>query len=152
MVSCLLSLSLLTSLISASTLAKTPTATVVVDTSLEYQGVDGFGISEAFGHAAILQALPGNISSAIMDFLFSNDKGAGLTILRNDITNIIEPTDPGRPNATPDYIWDYNDVGQVWVAQQAMARGLTTLYADAWSAPPYMKTNNNTVCFILSIL
>ena len=38
-------------------------------------------------------------------------------------------------------MWDRNDSNQVWLAQQAQAYGVETFYADAWSAPGFMKTN-----------
>ncbi|KPI03819.1 glycoside hydrolase family 30 [Actinobacteria bacterium OK074] len=49
--------------------------------------------------------------------------------------------DPGGPTATPKYVWDHYDKGQVWLAQQAKAYGVNRFYADAWTAPGYMKTN-----------
>lgn len=118
MVLTLASLSLIGSLASAATLPKASPVAVTVNTGTKYQEVDGFGISEAFGHAAVIQGLPSNDSTAILDFLFSNDKGAGLTILRNDIVQAeVEPNSPGSPTGTPQYVWDYNDAGQVRWAQ-----------------------------------
>jgi len=38
---------------------------------------------------------------------------------------------------------DDNDTGQVWFSQSAMSYGVKTIYADAWSAPGFMKTNGN---------
>ena len=57
--------------------------------------------------------------------------------------NTIEPKSPGSPTAAPNYVWDGKDSGQLWVAQQAVKYGVKTFYANAWSAPGYMKTNNN---------
>ena len=34
-----------------------------------------------------------------------------------------------------------DDEYQVWLSHQALARGLQTIYADAWSADGYMKTD-----------
>lgn len=56
----------------------------------------------------------------------------------------IQPKNPGGPNATPKYVWDNNDNSQVWVSTEAVKTyGVDTVYANAWSAPGYMKTNNN---------
>src|SRR5690606_5035834 len=55
----------------------------------------------------------------------------------------IQPEDPGGPDAEPQYVWDGYDGGQVWLAQQAQAYGVERFYADAWSAPGYMKTNGD---------
>jgi O-glycosyl hydrolase len=40
-------------------------------------------------------------------------------------------------------VWDGSDSNQVWVSQQAVSYGVKTIYADAWSAPSFMKTTNN---------
>ena len=58
--------------------------------------------------------------------------------------NSIEPNSPGSPNAPANYTWDAYASGQFPLALQAKQRGLPYLYADAWSAPGYMKTNNDT--------
>src|SRR5205823_6915954 len=55
----------------------------------------------------------------------------------------IEPNDPGGPDAAPRYIWDGDDNGQVWAAKIAQSYGVRRFYADAWSAPSYMKTNGD---------
>jgi O-glycosyl hydrolase len=84
--------------------------------------------------------------------LYSPTAGAGLTILRNEISadsgDTIEPTAPSSPTATPAYssLASINqDMGQLWFAQQIKADyGVTNVFADAWSAPPFMKTNDAT--------
>jgi glucosylceramidase len=119
-------------------------ASATVNGSTRHQPIDGFGISEHFGRAEIMrgsQGLPAQRQREILDLLFSRSTGVGLSILRLGIDSGIQPTDPGGPNATPKYVWDRNDKGQVWLAQQAKAYGVTRFYADAWSAPGYMKTN-----------
>ena len=56
----------------------------------------------------------------------------------------IQPKNPGGPNASPKYVWDGNDNSQVWVSKEAVQTyGVGTVYANAWSAPGYMKTNGN---------
>jgi O-glycosyl hydrolase len=132
------------------------TASVVVDTSIQYQEVDGFGCSEAFQRAEDIfgkEGLSAENTNYVLDLLFSEELGAGFSILRNGIgssnssasnfMNSIEPFGPGSPNAQPHYVWDHSNSGQFPLAQQAYARGLQTLYGDAWSAPGYMKTNDD---------
>jgi glucuronoarabinoxylan endo-1,4-beta-xylanase len=115
-----------------------------------YQPIDGFGFSEAFGRGAIMhgsQGLSAGRQREVLDLLLSRTTGAGLSILRLHIgstaNSSIQPTNPGGPNATPRYVWDRDDDSQVWLAQQAKAYGVTRFYANAWSAPGYMKTNND---------
>ncbi|MCC8246260.1 glycoside hydrolase family 30 protein [Saccharothrix luteola] len=125
---------------------------VTVDTATTYQRVDGFGFSQAFGQAKVLGGALG-LSAAnqreVLDLLFDRSRGAGFSILRNLIdsgaANTIAPTAPSGPSATPTWRWDGTDRGQVWLSKQALAYGVRTIYADAWSAPGYMKTNGSEV-------
>jgi O-glycosyl hydrolase len=133
-----------------------PTASITVDTSIRYQEVDGFGASGAFQRAENIfgeDGLSAENTNYVLDLLYSLELGAGFTILRNGIgssnssasnfMNSIEPFSPGYPNDPPHYVWDHYNSGQFPLAQQAYARGIQTLYADAWSAPGYMKTNGD---------
>lgn len=121
-----------------------------VDFRNTLQPIDGFGFSAAFGRAALIQSLPPDQQRQVVQLLLSPTDGAGLSILRLDIgsspdgigdNTSIEPVSPGSPDAPPVYEWDGNDSGQVWLAEQAKGYGVKRFYADAWSAPPYMKTN-----------
>ena len=138
-------------------------STVIINGAATYQTIDGFGASGAFHTASVLHGANGLSASqqqAILDTLFSPTTGAGLTILRNQIGSSsdsacstagvggdvcsIAPTAPaGGSGGTPTYTWDGSDGDQVWLAQQAISRGATTIYADAWSPPAYMKTNSS---------
>ncbi|GAA2520165.1 glycoside hydrolase family 30 protein [Streptomyces longisporus] len=118
--------------------------TATINGSTTYQPIDGFGFSEHFGRAAIMngsQGLSAQHQKEILDLLLDRSTGAGLSILRLGIDSGIQPSDPGGPNATPKYTWDGVDKGQVWLAKQARAYGVNRFYADAWTAPGYMKTN-----------
>ncbi|WP_228562700.1 cellulose binding domain-containing protein [Catenulispora rubra] len=116
-----------------------------------YQTIAGFGASEAFGEAATVMNAPSSVQQQALAALYSPTTGAGLTVLRNEIGadsgNTIEPNNPGGPNAAPNYLpmsQTNQDQGQLWFAQQIKARfGVTNVYADAWSAPGYMKNNNS---------
>ncbi|RJE22853.1 O-Glycosyl hydrolase family 30 [Aspergillus sclerotialis] len=128
-------------------------ASLSVDATQRFQTVDGFGFSEAFQRANQIIDLPEASRKRTLDLLFSDTEGAGFTILRNGIgsspnsnndwMNSIEPVNPGSPSAPPKYHWDGKDSGQVWMSKQAKKYGVKTFYADAWSAPGYMKTNND---------
>lgn len=127
---------------------------VRVDPRTQFQEVNGFGCSEAFGRAEDVQGkegLPPVNQTLVLDLLFNKEVGAGFTILRNGIGSSpnsngmlsIEPNSPGSPSASPDYAWDHYDSGQFPLSEKAYARGLQNVYADAWSAPGFMKTNHN---------
>lgn len=145
-------------LASSSFIAKrsSPTVSINVDTSVKYQELDGFGCSQAFQRAEDIfgkYGLDAENTKYVLDLMFDVEVGAGLSILRNGIgssnssasnfMNSIEPFSPGSPSARPNYTFDYYDSAQFPLAQQAQARGLKTLYGDAWSAPGYMKTNDD---------
>lgn len=121
---------------------------VTVNLASHLQQMDGFGVSQAFSRAAEFQAMDAAPRQQGLDYLFSTTTGAGLTIIRNRIGSggvgdSILPTSPGSPSGTPSYSFDGNDEGQVWFSQQAMTYGVKEIYADAWSAPGFMKTNGD---------
>jgi glucuronoarabinoxylan endo-1,4-beta-xylanase len=121
-------------------------SSVTIDGATRYQTMDGFGFSEAFGRAASMHNASAAAQEQMLDLLFSPRDGAGFTILRNIINSdatSIEPNSPGSPTAAPQYVWDGSDSSQVWLSQQAQRYGVRQIYADAWSAPGYMKTNND---------
>ena len=125
--------------------------TATINGATTYQTMAGFGASEAFGQASAVMNASSSVQQQTLANLYSPTTGAGLTILRNEIGadpgNTIEPNNPGGPNATPNYLpmsQTNQDQGQLWFAQQIKARyGVTNIYADAWSAPGYMKTNGS---------
>jgi O-glycosyl hydrolase len=133
-----------------------PTAvqpTVTINGAQQYQRIDGFGASEAFGQAETVMNAPAPVQRQVLSLLYSPTSGAGLTILRNEISAdpgiTIEPNAPSSPNATPTYLplsAVDEDQGQLWFAQQIKADyGVTNVFADAWSAPAFMKTNDSPI-------
>jgi O-glycosyl hydrolase len=126
---------------------------VVIDGGTRYQRIAGFGASEAFGQAETVMNDPAAVQQQVLSLLYSPTSGAGLTILRNEISAdpgiTIEPTAPSSPSATPSYLSLAavdQDQGQLWFAQQIKADyGVTNVFADAWSAPAFMKTNDSQI-------
>ena len=125
--------------------------TATINGATTYQTMAGFGASEAFGEAATVMNASASVQQQALSLLYSPTSGAGLTILRNEISadsgSTIEPTAPASPTATPAYasLASINqDAGQLWFAQQIKADyGVSNVFADAWSAPPFMKTNDS---------
>ncbi|MFE9184109.1 glycoside hydrolase [Micromonospora haikouensis] len=128
-----------------------PQLSLDLDRAEIHQSIDGFGYSIAFQRATLVHNLSEAKRAEVLDLLLDRRKGAAPTILRLGIgsstTDVydnmlsIQPTDPGGPAATPNYQWDGWDGGQVWYAKEARKRGINRFYADAWSAPGYMKDN-----------
>nr|RBQ87942.1 hypothetical protein FVER53263_13554 [Fusarium verticillioides] len=117
---------------------------VTVNTSQKLQVIDGFGVSEAYGHAKQFQNLGPGPQKEGLDLLFNTTTGAGLSIIRNkigcDASNSITSTNTDNPDKQAVYHFDGDDDGQVWFSKQAMSYGVDTIYANAWSAPVYMKS------------
>lgn len=127
-----------------------------VDFGAGLQPIDGFGVAAAFQRASLIEGAQGltpRNRRQVLDLLFSRTTGVGASILRIgvgssadgvfDHMKSIEPTDPGGPDATPQYVFDGTDGGQVQLARQAEAYGLRRIYADAWSPPGFMKDNGD---------
>jgi O-glycosyl hydrolase len=126
--------------------------TATINGAATYQTMTGFGVSEGFGQAATVMNASSSVQQQVLADLYSPTTGAGLTMLRNQISadsgDTIEPTAPSSPTATPSYssLASINqDDGQLWFAQQIKADyGVSNVFADAWTAPAFMKTNDNT--------
>ena len=133
-----------------------------VDFTSTKQQIDGFGVAATFGRSWFIQSATGNVPSQVMDQFFNPVTGAGISIVRLGIDDVITPnpqsggsaansgifivnTDPGSCTATPTYTWDHSAGGEIWLAQQAVKYGVNRFYADSWGAPAYMKTNNSYV-------
>ena len=134
----------------ATTLSKRAT-TLTINLATKYQTIDGFGCSEAFQRANGIVNLPTTQQRYALDLLFNTTSGAGFSILRNGIgsspnsnsdwMNTILPVSPGSPTGKPNYVWDGKDSGQVFVSREAVKYGVKKIYANAWSAPGFMKSN-----------
>ncbi len=109
--------------------------------------VEGFGFSEAFGQGDAIKALPEGKRKEVLDLLMGRETGAGFNILRLGINtdSLLEQKRAGGPGAKAVYAFDGNDGGQVWMAKQAQAYGVKNFMADAWTAPPFMKTVQKTI-------
>jgi len=117
-------------------------ATVVVDPSIEYQQIHGFGASVAFVESSLV-ALPEPKRSEALNLLFG-DLGANILRLRinADFERGNENADPFNTNLS-NYTWSTNADAR-WVTQQALALGnIDTVWAASWSPPGWMKDNGD---------
>ncbi len=109
-------------------------------------------MSEGFGQAKTLMNAPASVQKQVLSLLYSPTRGAGLTILRNEISAdkgfTIEPKAPSSPNGKPSYLTLAEvdqDQGQLWFAKQIKADYGASVFADAWSALGFMKTNDSAI-------
>jgi glucuronoarabinoxylan endo-1,4-beta-xylanase len=148
---------LLTSAAFAQTLAG------IVDFTAKQQQIDGFGVAATFGRPNYIQTATGNLPSQIVDLLFNPQTGAGISMLRMGVDDVVSSgatdvssasgvansgifivnTPPASCSVTPTYTWDHSAGGEIWLGQQAVKYGVNRFYADSWGAPGYMKTNNS---------
>ena len=131
----------------------TAQAKVTISSVEQYQRIAGFGVSEGFGQAKTLMSAPASVQQQVLSLLYSPTRGAGLTILRDEISAdagfTIEPRAPGSAAGQPSYLTlteAGQDQGQLWFAKQIKADyGVSDVFADAWSAPAFMKTNHSAI-------
>ena len=79
--------------------------TATINGATTYQTIAGFGASEAFGQAQTVMDASSPVQQQALGLLYSPSSGAGLTILRNEISadsgSTIEPAAPSSPTAWP---------------------------------------------------
>lgn len=109
---------------------------VTLNWDVTYQTIDGFGASQACDEYA-QQLYEFGSRDEIMDLLFSQNNGIGLSILRGEVGC-------GRNMSTihPDaQTWDYTPYEpEQWVMHGARDRGVDKIISTVWSPPAWMKT------------
>jgi O-glycosyl hydrolase len=148
-------------LVTPAALAQTLTGTA--DFTSKLQQIDGFGVAATFGRPTYIETATGSVPSQIVDLLFNPKTGAGISMLRMGVDDVVSSgatdvsnasgtansgvfivnTPPSSCTVTPTYTWDHSAGGEVWIGQQAVKYGVNRFYADSWGAPGYMKTNNS---------
>jgi O-glycosyl hydrolase len=66
--------------------AETVRATVTINAARQYQRIAGFGVSEGFGRAKLLMSAPAPVRQQVLRLLYSPTRGAGLTMLRDEVS------------------------------------------------------------------
>lgn len=146
---------------------------ITINKGVTYQTIDGFGtcVESQTGYkdrsgSFELYSMSEEKRSLLFDLLFDPVKGAGFNILRmeagcgcyyfKDHKNFtVAPVAPdtrdssGRPCFTSDYPWQWDgsadhlvDISRAFVQRQP-AQVEPILFLNVWSAPPYMKENND---------
>ena len=116
------------------------TQIATIDWADVHQTIDGFGASAA----DFVSPLPSNLA----DFFFTTTSGIGLSILRLNInpdladcqafaTYMSYPTSDCITVSSGATTYS----GEPGTAQEAVARGVTTIFASCWSPPGSMKSN-----------
>jgi glucuronoarabinoxylan endo-1,4-beta-xylanase len=121
---------------------------VHVDCKRPQQEIQGFGVSAAFHQAHNLMGYSRADASRVLDLLFSQTRGAGLSIVRNivgDGGSWGKATDGPTPTIEPrEGVWKWTgDEEQIWFMNEARSRGCTRFISTVWSPPAWMKTSGD---------
>ncbi|WP_051428318.1 glycoside hydrolase [Bacillus sp. J33] len=133
----------------------------IVNWEEELQNVDGFGGAFAFHKAGSIMRLKEPVRTQILDMIFNQDNGIGLSIVRTMVgdggtwgnAHYDGPTDTIMP-APGKFVWDDPewetkkdefDKYQIWLMKEAQKRGVKTFFSSVWSAPAWMKENNSVI-------
>lgn len=107
---------------------------ITVFPKLALQRIDGFGASDAW-YSGEIHSFNSAKQNQILNSLFSISSGAGLSLLRHRVSPYIEAS-PG--------VWDWTQVSDdAWLSKQAVARGVSQVWASVWSPPAWMKSNQD---------
>jgi glucuronoarabinoxylan endo-1,4-beta-xylanase len=122
------------------------TIKTVADRSDIKQEIDGFGVCGAFRQADNLYGYPEEVRESVLDLLFSKEKGAGFSILRNIIGDSGSWGDrydgPTKSIEPSEGVYCYEgDEDQIWLMNEAKKRGCARFVSSVWSPPAWMKTN-----------
>ena len=125
-------------------------STGIVDWRMTEQEIDGFGASAAFHMAGDLMDFPEPQRTEILDILFSQNKGAGLSIVRNFVGDGgswgSKTNGPSQSIEPQEGVWNWTgDEDEIWFMKEARKRGCTRFESTVWSPPAWMKTNNSVI-------
>jgi|GEM_PF-1009268 len=111
-------------------------SSVTIDWNNEKQVIDGFGASQACDVYAD-QIYNFAKRDEVMDLLFSDDGGIGLSILRCEVGSGLN-----MPTIEPqDGVWNFTGAeSELWVINEAKSRGIDKIFSTVWSPPAWMKT------------
>jgi len=131
--------------------------TITVDSTKTYQTIDGFGYCLTGGSAYLINHLAAADKDAILKELFLTDSNhIGVSYLRISIgasdlsANVFSYDDAGSPSA-PDTTLAYFDLSTDKLDLVPLLKQILTLapnikiLGSPWSAPLWMKDNNNSV-------
>lgn len=110
-------------------------SSIAINWNDEHQEIDGFGGAIAW-YGQNIYDLSVEDQQELLDLVFTTeDRGIGLNIVRLRIPAFKFNPAPGE--------WDWTqDNSQIWLVNEAKKRGVTMFWSACWTAPAWMKTNN----------
>ncbi|MGC8750422.1 glycoside hydrolase family 30 protein [Hydrotalea sp.] len=129
---------------------------ITVDSTKQYQTMDGFGFTLTGGSAVLINQLPTSQKLALLNELFGNDSGSiGINFLRisigaSDLNSSVFSYDD-VPNGTTDTLLQHFSLAADTVDLIPVLKAILQInpnikiLGSPWSAPTWMKSNNATV-------
>ena len=127
--------------------------TINIDAAQQFQSMEGLGFALTQGSAMALLQLPKIERQALLEELFSTELGLGISMLRITVgasdlsTSLYSYNSVANDTAMQHFSLDGPDNNSTFVilAEILAINPTIKLLASPWSAPPWMKTNNNWV-------
>lgn len=131
-------------------------AVITVDSTQQYQTMDGFGFTLTGGSAALINQLPNSQKLPLLNELFGNDSGSiGINFLRisigaSDLNSSVFSYDD-VPNGTTDTLLQHFSLAADTVDLIPVLKAILQInpnikiLGSPWSAPTWMKSNHATV-------
>lgn len=128
----------------------------LIDWDTTRQTMDGFGVCAAFHTANNIRLIPSDRRTELLDLLFSQSRGAGLSYVRNIVGDGGDigggktwgtPRNGSTPTIEPsENVWNWTgDEGQLWFMREAVSRGCARHLSTVWSPPAWMKDNASVI-------
>jgi glucosylceramidase len=138
------------------TTANNINATIHVDTTVTYQTIDGFGFALTGGSASLINSLNTSQKTSLLKELFSPDSsGIGVSYLRvslgaSDLSSSDFTYDDLPPGAVDTSLAQFNvrmdQTDLIPILRQIIAiNPKIKILACPWSAPAWMRTNDNNL-------
>ena len=116
---------------------------ILIQPEIQYQRLDGFGITIGNGSAKELLALPPTERTRLLDLVFGND-GARANIVRTEISGKGQRLQMTHPLYLRGFIYYFADeeheTAQFNLLREALKRGEILWNSCVWSPPPQWKT------------
>lgn len=117
---------------------------ILIQPEIQYQRLDGFGVTVGNGSAKELMALPATERTRLLDLVFGSD-GARANIVRSEITWKGERLKMTHPLYLRGFMYyfadDENETAQFNLLREALKRSDVLWNSCVWSPPPQWKDN-----------
>lgn len=126
---------------------------IKIDTTLQYQSIDGFGAALTGSSAIVLQRLSAEARHNILETLFDKGKGIGISVLRISMGasdfSAFDFTYDDMPSGQTDFDLQHFNLSRDTVDLIPVLKEILSINPDIyilaspWSPPAWMKTNKN---------